>query len=430
MEQFVIQGGRNLSGTITPSGNKNAAMPLLAAALLTDQEIVLQNVPNIGDVRTVVELLIGLGVEIHSSGDHELTVCARDIHSTNLRRDLAERARGSVTIAGPLLARCGRAVFPRPGGDKIGRRRIDTHLQAFQSLGAEVHVNDIYEVNAPKGLRGADLFLDERSVTATENAVMAAVTARGESVIRNAASEPHVQELCRFLNAMGADITGVGSDLLTIRGVDRIGGGTHRIGPDYIEVGSFVSLAALTNSRIRIEQARPQDMRFSLMVFRRLGVEVEIHGEDIVIPEFQKLEIIPDVGEAIPSIYDTPWPGFPSDLMSLALVIATQSRGTVLFFEKMYENRMYWLDRLIAMGARIIVCDPHRAVVVGPSRLHGEDLSSPDIRAGMALILASLCASGESIVKNIGQIDRGYECIDERLRNLGASIERRAVSAD
>jgi UDP-N-acetylglucosamine 1-carboxyvinyltransferase len=307
---------------------------------------------------------------------------------------------------------------------------VDTHLQAFQALGADIHVNDIYDLRAPRGLLGADIFLDERSVTATENAVMAAVLARGETTIRNAASEPHVQELCRFLNALGAQIEGIGSDILTIRGVKSLGGGTHTIGPDYIEVGSFISLAAVTNSPIRIAGAQPQDMRFPLMIFRRLGVEVEIEGEDIVIPQYQKLEIVPDVGDAIPTIYDMPWPSFPPDLMSLAIVVATQSRGTVLFFEKMYEGRMYWLDRLIAMGARIIVCDPHRAVVVGPAKLHGEPLASPDIRAGMALILASLCACGRSVISNIGQVDRGYERIDERLQALGARIERVSVSAE
>lgn len=430
MEQFIIEGGRPLSGVIRPTGNKNAAMPLLAAALLTDQKVVLRNVPEIGDVRTVVELLSDLGVEISTTGDHELTLCARNLSRPQLRRDLTQRARGSITIAGPLLARCGRAIVPRPGGDRIGRRRVDTHLQAFGALGAEIHVNDIYDLKAPGGLRGADVFLDERSVTATENALMAAVLARGETTLRNAASEPHVQELCRFLNAIGADITGIGSDVLTIRGVARLSGGTHTIGPDYVEVGSFICLAAVTNSRVRIADARPADMRFPLMVFRRLGVEVEVDGEDIVVPEYQKLEIVPDVGDAIPTIYDTPWPGFPADLMSLAIVSATQSRGTVLFFEKMYESRMYWLDRLIEMGAKIILCDPHRAVIVGPSRLHGERVASPDIRAGMALLLASLCARGQSVISNIGQIDRGYERIDERLRALGASIERVAVSAD
>lgn len=430
MEQFIIEGGRTLGGSVRATGNKNAAMPLLAAALLTDQKVVLRNVPDIGDVRTVVELLTDLGVEIAATGDHELTVWARDINRFQLRRDLTQRARGSITIAGPLLARCGRAVVPRPGGDRIGRRRVDTHLQAFEALGADVHVNDIHDLRAPRGLRGADIFLDERSVTATENVVMAAVLARGETVIRNAASEPHVQELCRFLNTIGADIDGIGSDVLTIRGVEWLSGGTHTIGPDYLEVGSFIGLAAVTNSAIRILDARPGEMRFPLMVFRRLGVEVEVDGEDLVVPQFQKLEIVPDVGDAIPTIYDSPWPGFPADLMSLAIVVATQSRGTVLFFEKMYESRMYWLDRLIEMGARIILCDPHRAVVVGPSRLHGEPVASPDIRAGMALILASLCACGRSIISNVGQIDRGYERIDERLRSLGASIERVTVSAD
>lgn len=424
MDQFVIEGGHPLSGTVTPSGNKNAALPVLAATLLTDEEVVLKNIPQIGDIACTIEILRDIGVELRDTGENELTVCARGVNKTSLRADLCRKVRGGFMLSGPLVSRHGHAKIPRPGGDKIGRRRVDTHLLAMEALGARIHTNHIYELWAPDGLKGADIFLDERSVTGTENAIMAAVLAEGQTVIRNAASEPHVQELCQFLNRLGAQIVGVGTNELTIDGVDALGGGEHTIGPDYMEVGSFIGLAALTNGEIRIKDAAPKNMRRSLMVFRRLGVEVEIDGPDLVVPDFQKLEIVPDVGDAIPRVDDDPWPGFPADLMSIAIVIATQARGTVLFFEKMYEQRMYWVDRLIDMGAKIIACDPHRVVVVGPSKLYGEQLSSPDIRAGMALVAASLCAEGESVISNIEQIDRGYGRIDERLRGLGARIQR------
>jgi UDP-N-acetylglucosamine 1-carboxyvinyltransferase len=424
MEQFVIEGGHPLSGTVTPSGNKNAALPALAATLLTDEAVVLKNVPRIGDILTVIEILKDIGVSIRETGENELTVCARGLEKTSLRADLCRKVRGGFVLSGPLVARHGHARIPRPGGDKIGRRRVDTHLQAMEALGARIHTNHIYELWAPDGLRGADIFLDERSVTGTENAVMAAVLAEGTTILRNAASEPHVQELCHLLNRLGARVSGIGTNELTIDGVDSLSGGEHTIGPDYMEVGSFIGLAAVTNGEIRIKDAAPENMRRSLMVFRRLGVEVEIDGPDLIVPDFQKLEIVPDVGDAIPRIDDDPWPGFPADLMSIAIVVATQSRGTVLFFEKMYEQRMYWVDRLIDMGAKIIACDPHRIVVVGPSKLYGERLTSPDIRAGMALVAASLAAEGESVISNIEQIDRGYTRIDERLRKLGARIQR------
>lgn len=429
MEQFVIQGGFPLSGTVTPSGNKNAALAVLAATLLTDEQVVLKNVPLIGDVCTLVELLRDLGVEVRETGACELTVCAGSLKKTALDPDLCRKARGSFILSGPLLARHGRATVPRPGGDKIGRRPLDTHIRALEALGARMQTNHIYEMGAPDGLAGADIFLEERSVTGTENAVMAASLARGRTVIRNAASEPHVQELCRLLNAMGARISGIGTNELTVEGAQALRGGVHTIGPDYVEVGSFIGLAAVTNGELRIKDAAPEQMRRSLMTFRRLGVEVQIEGEDILVPTYQKLEIVPDVGDAIPTVYNDPWPGFPADLMSIAIVVATQSRGTVLFFEKMYESRMYWLDRLIEMGAKIILCDPHRAVVVGPSKLYGERITSPDIRAGMALLMASLCADGESIIRNIEQIDRGHDRVDERLRALGAHIERVPVPA-
>ena len=424
MEQFVIEGGFPLSGTITPFGNKNAALPLLAATLLTDETVVLKNAPPIGDVLTLIKLLQDLGVSVQHTSRVELTASAASLSKTALNPDLCRKARGSFLLAGALLARHGRATMPRPGGDKIGRRRLDTHLRALEALGARIQTNHVYEMWAPDGLAGADIFLDERSVTGTENVIMASTLAEGTTVIRNAACEPHVQELCNLLNAMGARISGVGTNELTIEGVTTLGGGEHTIGPDYMEVGSFIGLAAVTNGEVRIRDAAPHHMRRSLMVFERLGVEVVVDGEDILVPDNQRLEIVRDVGDAIPKIFDDPWPGFPADLMSIAIVVATQARGTVLFFEKMYESRLFWLDWLIEMGAEIILCDPHRAVIVGPSKLYGERITSPDIRAGMALLIASLCAEGQSVIRNIEQIDRGYDCIDERLRALGARIER------
>jgi UDP-N-acetylglucosamine 1-carboxyvinyltransferase len=424
MSQFIVEGGHPLSGTIRPAGNKNELQPALAASLLTDEEITLYNVPNTNDRATLLAIMRGIGVRVEEPDSHTLKICAGSLDSTTLNRDLCAKVRGGFMFSGPLLARHGRATVPRPGGDKIGRRRVDTHILALEALGAKVHTNHIYELRAPDGLKGADIFLDERSVTGTENAVMAAVLSEGVTIIQNAASEPHVQQLCHLLNAMGANVSGIGTNALHIEGVTELHGTEHTIGPDYMEVGSFIGLAAVTNGAIRIADAAPENMRRSLMVFRRLGVEVEIDGNDLVVPEYQKLEIVPDIGDAIPKIDDDPWPGFPADLMSIAIVVATQSRGTVLFFEKMFESRMFWVDRLIEMGAKIILCDPHRAVVVGPSKLYGEDLTSPDVRAGMALLLASLCAEGQSVISNIEQIDRGYERIDERLRLLGADIER------
>ncbi len=424
MSQFIVEGGHPLSGTIRPAGNKNELQPALAASLLTDEEITLHNVPDTNDRATLLAIMRDIGVSVEEPDPHTITICAGSLDSTTLNRDLCRKVRGGFMFSGPLLARHGRATVPRPGGDKIGRRRVDTHIMALEALGAKVHTNHIYELRAPDGLRGADIFLDERSVTGTENAVMTAVLAEGSTIIQNAASEPHVQQLCRMLNEMGASITGIGTNELHIEGVSELHGTTHTIAPDYMEVGSFIGLAAVTNGAIRIADAAPENMRRSLMVFRRLGVEVEVDGCDLVVPEYQKLEIVPDIGDAVPKIDDDPWPGFPADLMSIAIVVATQSRGTVLFFEKMFESRMFWLDRLIEMGAKIILCDPHRAVVVGPSKLYSEELTSPDVRAGMALLLASLCAGGKSVINNIEQIDRGYERIDDRLRALGAQIER------
>ncbi len=423
MERFVIEGGIPLTGTVVPSGNKNAALPILAATLLTDKPVTVHNLPNIGDVRTMLELLEGLGVSVWRHNNHTATIHAAQISSTCPDPGLFSQIRGSITLLGPMLARAGRIALTLPGGDRIGRRRIDTHLLALEALGAEVEQNDRFEMRAGR-LHGADIWLDETSVTGTENAIMAACLARGETVIRNAASEPHVQELCHFLNRLGAQIEGIGSNVLRIQGQDRLDGGECTIGPDFMEVGSFIGLAAVTGGEIWIKNAAPQHLGMVRTVFKRLGVCFEVQGQDIFVPADQPLTIVDDLGGAVPKIDDAPWPGFPTDLMSIALVVATQAQGTVLIHEKMYDSRLYFVDRLIAMGARIILCDPHRAVVVGPSRLHGETLHSPDIRAGMALLLAALCAQGQSVIHNIGQIDRGYEHIETKLQALGARIER------
>jgi UDP-N-acetylglucosamine 1-carboxyvinyltransferase len=420
---FVIEGGRPLQGTVTPSGNKNAALPILAATLLTDEPVVLHNVPDIGDVRTMLALLGDLGVQVRRIDRHTLELRAQEVHKAELDRELCRRIRASILLAGPLLARCGQVTLPPPGGDVIGRRRVDTHLLALESLGAHITVNDAYNMRADRP-RGQDILLDEASVTATENAIMAAVLAEGTTVLRNAASEPHVQDLARFLNQLGARIEGIGSNTLTIEGVERLGGGEYAIGPDYIEIGSFIGLGAVTRGVIRIRDVVPDDLRMIRMTFQRLGVWTEFDGNDLIVPGGQHLQIVADAHDAIPKIDDAPWPAFPADLMSIALVVATQAAGTVLFHEKMFESRLYFVDKLIGMGARIILCDPHRAVVVGPSKLHGERLESPDIRAGMALLIAALCAEGQSVIRNIGQIDRGYERIEEKLQALGADIRR------
>lgn len=424
MARFVIHGKRPLNGTITPSGNKNAALPLLAASLLTDQPIVLHNVPRIGDVLTMLQLLQMLGVEVHDDGSNTITLQARRIVSTSPDPDLFGLIRGSITLLGPMLARAGHIYLPMPGGDRIGRRRIDTHVLAMRALGAQFDYDDRLEVKANR-LRGQDILLDEASVTATENAIMAAVLAEGTTIVRNAACEPHVQDLCHFLNRLGARIQGIGSNTLIIEGVSSLHGGEFTISPDFLEIGSFIGLGAVTEGELRICNVIPDQLRMILMVFRdRLGVRLHLEGNDLVIEDHQDLHIVPDLGGAVPKIDDAPWPAFPADLMSIALVVATQARGTVLIHEKMFESRLYFVDRLIAMGAQIILCDPHRCVVVGPSRLHGTSMSSPDIRAGMALVIAALCAEGQSVIGNIGQIDRGYENVDQKLRALGADIVR------
>ncbi len=423
MEHFVIKGGHELNGIVVPSGNKNAALPMLAACLLTDEPVTLHNVPMIRDVGTMVELLQQIGVEVHDDGRGTLVLRAHQVRPVELDPALFRRIRGSVLLAGPMLARFGAVGLPRPGGDLIGRRRVDTHILAFKALGAEFVLNETFRLQA-KRLRGADILLDQASVTGTENAIMAAALARGTTILRNAAGEPHVQELCQLINRMGGQIAGIGSNTLTIHGVDRLGGAEFTIGSDFMEVGSFIGLAAVTGGEILIKKAVPEHMRMIAMVYERLGVRIEVHGEDILVPRGQSLTVVPDLGGTIPEIADMPWPAFPPDLMSVALVVATQAAGTVLFHEKMFESRLYFVDKLIGMGARIILCDPHRAVVQGPSWLQGDELVSPDIRAGMALLIAALCARGESVIRNIVQIDRGHERIEEKLRALGARITR------
>ena len=423
MESFVIEGGRPLTGTIRATGNKNAALPIVAAALLTDEPVTLENVPSIRDVDTMLELVADLGVDVETAGEGRVRIHAADVRKHELDEELCTRIRASILLSGPLLARWGEAIVPPPGGDVIGRRRLDVHIHALAQLGAEIRTNRRFHMRA-NGLVGARLFLDEASVTGTENAVMAAVLARGETTIVNAACEPHVQDLCRFLVGLGAQIDGIGSNVLRVRGVERLHGGDWRICPDHIEVASFIGLGAVTDGEIVVEDVIPDHLGGIWHGFDRLGIQCQVEGTSVRVPGGQELVIQDDVGAQIPKIEDGPWPAFPADLTSIALAVATQARGTVLIFEKMFENRLFFVDKLVGMGARIILCDPHRAVVSGPSRLYGERLESPDIRAGMALLIASLCAEGRSTIGNIGQIDRGYERIDERLRAVGASIER------
>ena len=422
-ESFVIEGGTPLSGRVTAAGNKNGALPILAACLLTTEPVVLHNVPRIRDVETMVALMAQLGADVEWTGNNELRVHASELSSHELDTELASRIRASFLLAGPLLARVGHAVVPPPGGDVIGRRRLDPHIHAFAEMGAEIDIGARFELRTA-GLCGKHIFLDEASVMATENALMAASLTPGETVIGNAACEPHIQDLCRFLVSLGAEIEGLESNVLRIRGVDRLSGGEWRIAPEHIEVGSFVGLAAVTGGDVTIDDVEPKDLAPILPTFKRLGVHVEIEGSSLRVPANQELVIRDDLGGQIPKIEDGPWPAFPADLTSIAVTVATQARGTVLIFEKMFESRLFFVDKLVSMGARIILCDPHRAVVTGPAKLYGQQMSSPDIRAGMAMLLAALCADGISTIGNIGEIDRGYERIDERLRSLGARIER------
>jgi UDP-N-acetylglucosamine 1-carboxyvinyltransferase len=422
-ESFVIDGGVPLGGTVRAAGNKNGVLPILAACVLTDEPVELVNVPRIRDVDTMLALLADLGADVDWIGPNEVRIHVADVRKSQLDVELCSRMRASFLLAGPLLVRSGAVLVPPPGGDVIGRRRLDPHVHALRALGAEIDLNGGYDMRTD-GLRGASIFLDEASVMATENVVMAAVLTPGTTVVGNAACEPHVQDLCRFLGSLGARIEGIESNVLRIEGVDRLHGGTWRIGPDHVEVASFIGLAAVTGGDVTIEDVNPADLVSVLPTFARLGVRVEL-GEDCVrVPAGQILEVEDDLGGHIPKIEDGPWPAFPSDCTSVALTVATQARGTVLLFEKMFENRLFFTDKLVSMGARIILCDPHRAVVTGPSRLRGQRMESPDIRAGMAMLIASLCAEGESTIGAVYQIDKGYERIDERLRALGARIER------
>jgi UDP-N-acetylglucosamine 1-carboxyvinyltransferase len=423
MESFVIEGGRPLTGRVRAAGNKNGALPILAATLLTDEPVELSNVPRIRDVETMVELLADVGAEAEWQGENELRVHAHELRKHELDAELCSRIRASFLLAGPLLARRGAAVIPPPGGDVIGRRRLDPHIHAFVELGVRVELNGRYEMETD-GLVGRRVFLDEASVMATENVVMAASLARGTTTLGNAACEPHVQDLCRFLVSLGARIDGIESNVLRLEGVDRLRGGSWRIGPDHVEVASFIGLAAVTGGEVEIEACEPADLVPILPAFARLGVHVEQRETSVRVPAGQELVVQDDLGGQIPKIEDGPWPAFPADLTSIALTVATQAHGTILVFEKMFESRLFFVDKLVNMGARVILCDPHRAIVNGPAKLYGERLTSPDIRAGMAMLIASLCAEGTSRIGNIGEIDRGYERIDERLRALGAQIER------
>jgi UDP-N-acetylglucosamine 1-carboxyvinyltransferase len=422
--KFIVQGGKRFKGSIRPSGNKNAALPMLCATLLTEEDVVLENVPRIQDVITLLELLEALGAETEWTGPNEVWVRAAEVGGTHLDAKAAARIRASILLAGPMLARTGRMRLPPPGGDVIGRRRVDTHFFAFQQLGAEFNATpQAFELTAPS-LTGADMFLDEPSVTATENALMAASRATGVTQIRNAAAEPHVQDLCHMLVGMGCEIEGIGSGTLRIHGADRLRGGRFRVSPDHIEVGSFIGLAAVTRSEILIEDAAPEFLDSTLIGFGRLGIRTEIRGQNLFVPADQELRVQMDMGGHIPKIDDGPWPAFPADLTSIALVTATQCEGTILVHEKMFESRMFFADKLVSMGARLVLCDPHRVVVMGPSKLHGGTVESPDIRAGMGLLIAALGAEGQSVIYNVGQIGRGYERIDHRLKALGADIVR------
>jgi UDP-N-acetylglucosamine 1-carboxyvinyltransferase len=422
-ESFLIEGGRPLSGRIQAAGNKNGALPILAASLLTTEPVVLRNVPRIADVETMIELLNDVGAEADWNGANEVHVHAAEIVKEELDEELCSRMRASFLLAGPLLARLGSVSAPPPGGDVIGRRRLDPHIHAFAELGAQIDIGRRYEMRGG-ALRGKHIFLDEASVMATENAVMAATLTPGETVIGNAACEPHVQDLCHFLVLLGAQIDGIESNVLRIQGVDSLRGGEWEIGPDHIEVGSFIGLAAITGGDVTVDAVKQADLVSILHAFEKLGVHVELGDKVVRVPPRQELVVQDDLGGHVPKIEDGPWPAFPSDLTSVALTVATQALGTILMFEKMFENRLFFTDKLVSMGARIILCDPHRAVVTGPAKLRGQRMESPDIRAGMAMLLASLCAEGSSTIGAVHQIDKGYERIDERLRALGAQIER------
>ena len=423
MHKYVIEGGHPLRGRIRANGNKNAALPCVAACLLTDETIRLTNVPEIEDILVMLDILKQLGGTVTHPEPNVFEVTMHNILTHEIPVESAKKVRASILFAGPMLARAGRVVLPPPGGDVIGRRRLDTHFLALSELGARFEVDTVYTLTANK-LVGQDLFLDEASVTGTENALMAAVLAEGKTLIQNAASEPHIQDLCNMLNAMGAKISGIGSNILFIDGVKKLHGAEFRIGTDFMEVGSLIGLAAATRSELEIEDAAPQHLRMVKLGYAKLGIHWEVEGTTIRVPAGQPMKVVSDLGGQIPKIDDAPWPGFPPDILSIMTVVATQTEGTTLIHEKMFESRMFWVDKLISMGARIILCDPHRAVVSGPTRLTGNDMVSPDVRAGMALVIAALCAEGQSCIQNVYQIERGYEHISERLAVLGAKIKR------
>jgi UDP-N-acetylglucosamine 1-carboxyvinyltransferase len=424
MDKFIIDGGIPLSGELTPSGNKNAALPLLAACLLTDEPVILHNVPDITDVQTMIRLLKSLNVHITYLTDTTLELDSSNIKPADLDPNLCRKIRASILLAGPLISKVKEIYLPPPGGDVIGRRRLDSHILAFSQLGVVTeYTNNLFHFKVDQ-LRGAEILMDEASVTGTENAIMACVLAKGETILRNAASEPHIQELCQFLNALGAHIENIGSNTLHITGVDQLHGGEFTIGPDYLEVVSYIGASVVTHGSIRIKDAGVKHLDMIKLVMNRLGVTWHEEGDDIIVPEEQALTIEPDLGNAIPEISVMPWPSFPTDLMSIAIVLATQSKGSILFHDWMYPSRMYFTDKLVGMGAQIVLCDPHRCIVQGPTQLNGEYLESPDIRAGMALVLAALSAQGESVIRNVGQIDRGYQQVDDKLKKLGAHIRR------
>jgi len=423
MEKFVIEGGVPLNGEVTPAGNKNAALPLIAACLLTDEPIILRNLPPIKDVGVMRQLIESLGTQVDDLDATSWRITAQELRPADLDPDLCRRIRASILLAGPMCARVGEFKLSPPGGDVIGRRRLDTHILALRALGVDVKYDRGFSFQA-EGLHGSDILLDEASVTATENAIMAAVTARGDTVIRNAASEPHVQELCHFLNELGAKIEEIGSNTLHIQGVEKLHGGEFTIGPDFMEVISFVGAAAVTHGSVRVRNAGVKDLQMIAHVFERMGIHWDVEGNDIIVPANQEMKIVSDLDGAIPEIKTNVWPAFPTDLISIAITVATQVQGSIMFHDWMFSGRMYFTDKLVGMGAKIILCDPYRCLVQGPNQLYGENLESPDIRAGMSLMIAALAARGQSTIRNISQIERGYHDVDGKLRALGAKIER------
>jgi UDP-N-acetylglucosamine 1-carboxyvinyltransferase len=423
MEKFIIEGGTPLNGEVVPAGNKNAALPLVAACLLTKEPVTLRNIPRIKDVEVMRHLVESLGAQVEDLDATSWRITARDLRPADLDPDLCRKIRASILVAGPLSARIGEFKLPPPGGDVIGRRRLDTHILALRALGSDVVYERGFSFNSD-GMRGADILMDEASVTATENAIMAAVTAQGDTVIRNAASEPHVQELCYFLNGLGAQIEEIGSNTLHIHGVTKLHGGEFTIGPDYLEVISFVGAAAVTHGSVRVKNAGVNNLGMIGHVFDRMGVRWDVDGDDLIVPADQELRITPDLDGAIPEVKTNVWPAFPTDLISIAITVATQASGSIMFHDWMFSGRMYFTDKLVGMGAKIILCDPYRCLIQGPNQLYGENLESPDIRAGMSLLLAALAAKGTSTVRNISQIERGYQDVDKKLLALGAKLER------